>query len=121
MAMSTITINFQNATLTTTTSQILITNGTFALDTTSSLSMSGTISFTSLYITAGAINFNVESGTSFTAAVVTPVHPTSTSNAPTLEVTNFAGTVTVTWPTPNSLQTQTVMSGDPITLNNFAS
>ncbi len=83
MAMSTITINFQNATLTTTTSQILITNGTFALDTTSSLSMAGTISFTSLYITAGAINFNVESGTSFTAAVVTPVHPTSTSNAPT--------------------------------------
>ncbi|MDF2385709.1 hypothetical protein JMG10_29860 [Nostoc ellipsosporum NOK] len=120
MAMSTITINFQNATLTTTTSQILITNGTFALDTTSSLSMAGTISFTSLYITSGAINFNVESGTSFTAAVVTPVHQTG-SNSPTLEVTNFAGTVTVTWPTPNGLQTQTVMSGDPITLNNFAS
>jgi hypothetical protein len=37
-----------------------------------------------------------------------------------LEVTNFAGTVTVTWPTSSGLQTQSVRSGDPITLNDFA-
>ena len=118
MAMSTITINFQNATLTTTTSQVIITNGNFALDTTSALSMAGTINFSSLYVTSGAINFNVESGTSFTAAVVTPVN--APGGSPTIEVTNFAGTVTVTWPTSTGLQTQTVMSGDPITLNGFA-
>lgn len=119
MAMSTITINFQNTTLTTTTSQILIQSGAFALDTVSAMSMSGTISFTSLYITAGAINFNVESGTSFNASVVAPISATS-GTAPVLEITNFAGTVTVTWPTSSGLQTQTVMSGDPITLNGFA-
>ncbi|MBB4838438.1 hypothetical protein HNP52_001489 [Sphingomonas kyeonggiensis] len=118
MAMSMITINFQNTTLTTTTSQILIQNGNFALDTTSALSMSGTISFSSLYITSGAINFNVESGTSFTASVMVPVN--APGGAPVIEITNFAGTVTVTWPTFSGLQTQTVMSGDPITLNGFA-
>lgn len=114
---SPITINYQNATLTTTTSQVLVGAGTFALDTSSALSMSGTISFSSLYITSGAINFNVESGTQFTASIVAPV--TAPGGAPTLEITNFAGTVTVTWPTSTGLQTQTVMSGDPITLNGF--
>jgi hypothetical protein len=118
MAMSTITINFENTSLTTTTSQILINNGNFALDTTSALTMSGTISFSALYVTSGAINFNVESGTTFNASVVTPVN--APGGAPSIEVTNFAGTVTVTWPTAQGLQTQTVMSGDPITLNGFA-
>jgi hypothetical protein len=116
--MSTITINYQNATLTTTTSQILIGNGSFALDATGALSMSGTISFGALYVTSGAINFNVESGTSFTAAVVVPVD--APSGAPTIQVTNFAGTVTVTWPTSSGMQIQQVVSGDPITLNGFA-
>ena len=118
MAMSTITINFENAELTTSTSQIIITNGNFALDATSALSMSGTISFNSLYVTSGAINFNVDSGTMFTASVVTPV--SAPGGAPSLEITNFAGMVTVTWPTDQGLQTQIVMSGDPITLNGFA-
>lgn len=119
MSMSTITINYQNATLTTTTSQVSIQNGSFALDTVSALAMSGTISFSSLYITSSAINFNVESGTSFTASLSVPV--SAPGGAPVLEVTNFAGTVTVTWPTSSGLQTQTVMSGDAITLNGFAS
>lgn len=118
MAMSTITINFQNVALTTSTSQILITNGTFALDTTSALSMAGTINFTALYVTSGAINFNVESGTTFHATVGAPVD--AAGGAPTLAVTNFSGTVTVTWPTSSGLQTQALMSGDPITLNGFA-
>ncbi|NIJ35041.1 hypothetical protein [Sphingomonas oligoaromativorans] len=118
MAMSEITISFQNATLTSDTSQIIIKAGNFALDATSALTMSGTISFSSLYVTSGAINFNVQSGTSFNANVVTPVN--APGGAPVLEVTNFAGTVTVTWPTSSGLQTQSVRSGDPITLNDFA-
>ena len=118
MALSTITINFQDATLTTTTSQILIGSGNFALDTTSALSMMGTINFSSLYVTSGAINVNVESGTMFTATVMVPVN--APGGAPSITVTNFAGTVTVTWPTSEGLQTQTIMSGDPITLNGFA-
>ncbi len=117
MAMSMITINFQNTTLTTTTSQILVQNGSFALDTTSALSMSGTLPFSSLYITSGAINFNVESGTSFAANIMVPLN--APGGAPVLEITNFAGTVIVTWPTAMGLQTRTLMSGDPITLNGF--
>lgn len=118
MAMSTITIEFQNATLTTSSSQILISNGNFALDSVSALSLSGTISFSALYMTSGAINFNVESGTTFTASVVAPV--SAPGGAPAIEVTNFAGVVTVTWPTSEGLQSQMVMSGDPLTLNGFA-
>lgn len=118
MSMSTITINFQNTNLTTTTSQISIQNGAFALDTVSGLSMTGTISFSTLYVTSGAINFNVETGTTFNATVVAPVSPAQGA-APVLEITNFSGTVTVMWPTASGPQTQTVMSGDPITLNGF--
>jgi hypothetical protein len=114
---SKITISFENATLTSTTSQILITNGVFMLDSSSALSMSGTISFSSLYVTTGAINFNVQSGTTFTASVVAPVN--ASNGAPTIEVTNFSGTVTVTWPTQTGLHTQMVISGDPMTLNGF--
>jgi hypothetical protein len=118
MAMSTITIDFQNATLTTTTSQVFISNGNFALDSTSALSMSGTISFSALYLTSGAINFNVESGMSFNASVTAPVN--APGGAPAITITNFSGIVTVTWPTSMGLQTQIVMSGDPVTLNGFA-
>jgi len=118
MAMSTITISFENTNLTTSTSQVIITNGNFALDMTSALSMSGTISFNALYVTSGAINFNVASGTSFNAQVVAPVN--APGGAPVIENTNFSGAVTVTWPTQQGLQTQTVMSGDPLTLNGFA-
>ena len=118
MALSTITIDFQNATLTTTNLQILITDGEFALDSTSALSMMGTISFSALYVIAGAINFNVESGTTFTASVVAPV--SAAGGAPRIEVTNFAGMVTVTWPTSSGLQTQILMAGDPLTLDGFA-
>jgi hypothetical protein len=115
--MSPITINFQNAVATTTTLQIRISNGSVELDAFSGLSMSGTISFSSLYITTGEINFNVESGTSFMASVVVPV--SATGGAPVLEVTNVTGTVTVTWPTASGLEVQVVVSGDPITLNGF--
>lgn len=118
MAMSTITINFENASITSSRSQILVTNGNFALDTTSALAMYGTINFTALYITSGAIDFNVMSGTTFTAAVVAPL--SSAGGAPTIEVTNFAGAVTITWPTPQGLQTQEITAGDPVTLEGFA-
>ncbi len=117
MAMSTITINFQNATLTSTSSSITVSDGTFSLDTTSALSMSGTISFSSLYVTSGAINFNVESGTTFNAQITAPL--SAPSGPPSIEITNFAGTVTVTWPTATGLQTQQIMSSDALTLSGY--
>lgn len=115
----TITVNFQNAELTTTSLQIIIGGGgAFCLGRTSALSMAGTISFDALYVTSGAMNFNVQSGTTFNASVVIPVE--SQGSATTLAVTNFAGTVTVTWPTDTGLETQTMMSGDPTTLSGLA-
>lgn len=117
MAMSSITINFQNATLTSTSTAIAVMNGSVGLDTTDALSMSGTIAFSSLYLTSGAINFNVASGTTFNAQVTIPLN--APSGAPTIEITNFAGTVTVTWPTSSGLQTQQIMAGDPLTLSGF--
>lgn len=117
MAMSSITINFQNATLTSTSSSITVMDGSFALDTTSALAMFGTISFSSLYCTSGAIDFNVETGTTFNAQVTVPL--SAPNGSPTIEITNFAGTVTVTWPTASGLQTQQVMSSDPLTLSGF--
>lgn len=117
MALATIDINFINATLTSTTSQILIGAGSFALDTVSALSVSGTVSFNSLYLTSGALTFEAPAGTSFDCSIILPLE--AGAGAPTLEITNFAGTATVTWPTASGLQTQTVTPGDPITLNGF--
>jgi hypothetical protein len=34
-----------------------------------------------------------------------------------VEVTNLSGTITVTWPTDEGLQTQSLVAGNPITLN----
>lgn len=117
MALSTITINFQNVVLTTGTLQILISNGSFALDPVSALSMSGTTAFSSMYVTAGAINSNVQSGTAFNATVTVAV--SATGSAPVLEVGNFSGTVTVTWPTSSGLSTKPVTPRTPITLDGF--
>jgi hypothetical protein len=114
----TITVNFQNAELTTTSSQIIIDGGgAFCLERTSALSMAGTIAFDALYVTSGAMTFNVQSGTTFNGSVVIPIE---SQGFATLAVTNFAGTVTVTWPTDTGLETQTMMSGDPITLSGLA-
>lgn len=117
----TITFGFQNTVLTTTTTQILISGpASFCLAQTSALSFSGTLPFTSLYMTRDTLNFNVESGTTFNAAVVVPIESEG-YGSPTVEVTNFAGTVTVDWPTDSGLQTQTLLAGDPLTLDGLAS
>lgn len=115
--MSSVTINYQNATLTATTSSIMVSNGTIGLSVSDALSLSGTISFSSLYITSGAVSFNVESGAIFNAAVNIPV--SAGGSDPLLEVTNFAGSVFVTWPTSGGLQTQTLSPGDPLTLSGY--
>jgi hypothetical protein len=117
----TITFDFENTVLTTTTSQILISGpASFCLAQTAALTFSGTISFTSLFMTRDALDFNVESGTTFNAAVVVPVESEG-AGSPSVEVTNFTGTVTVTWPTDTGFQTQTVLAGDPLTLVGLAS
>jgi hypothetical protein len=71
-------------------------------------------------VTSDAVNFNVEPGTTFDAAVTVPVESEG-PEAPAVEVTNFSGTVTVTWPTDVGLQTQVVIPGDPLTLFGLSS
>lgn len=103
MSANTVTINFNNATLTSTSSQITVTGGSFCLSANDPLSMAGTVSFSSLYVTSGAVDFNVQPGTKFTAQIVLPV--ATSGGTPLITVSNFSGTVTVTWPTPTGLQT----------------
>lgn len=123
MALSTITIDFQDATLTSTTSSITITDGSFELDTVSALAMSGTIAFNSLSITSGAISFDVAAGTTFNAQVSAPISAPSgmPGGAPRIEITNFAGTVTVSWPTAYGIETQQILSNDILSLSDFVS
>lgn len=117
--MTQITINFSNVTLSSTNSSIQLTGGAYALDVAEGLSISGTVTFSSMYVTTGAISFNVTSGTAFNAAVQAKVTSNTAGTAPQIEVTNFTGTVTVTWPTQTGPQTQTLESGNPMTLSGY--
>lgn len=117
--MTQITINYSSVTLSSTTSSIQLTGGCFGLDIDEGLSISGTVSFSSMYVVTGAIVFNVESGTAFNAAVQAKVTSNTAGTPPSIEVTNFTGTVTVTWPTSTGPQTQTLESGNPMTLSGF--
>lgn len=117
--MASITVNFSNATLSSTTSSILLTGGSYGLAVADALSISGTVTFSSMYITTGAISFNVASGTSFNAQVEANVSSAAAGTPPAIEVTNFSGTVTVTWPTATGPQTQTLESGNPLTLSGY--
>jgi hypothetical protein len=117
--MTQITINFSNVTLFSTNSSIQLTGGTYGLDVSEGLSISGTVSFSSMYVTTGAISFNVTSGTAFNAQVEAKVTSSTAGTPPSIEVTNFSGTVTVTWPTATGPQTQTIESGNPMTLSGY--
>jgi hypothetical protein len=115
--MSTITIDLQNVTLTSSSLQITVQNGNFELNPTQGLSISGAVSFSSLYITSGAINFNVQQGSTFAANVGVPAE--ATGGTPAIRVSDFSGSATVMWMTQNGPQIQTLMSGDPVTLDGF--
>lgn len=86
--MTQITINYSNVTLSSTTSSIQLSGGTFDLDVVEGLSISGTVTFSSMYVTTGAIAFNVTSGTAFNAQVEAAVKSNTAGQAPTIEVTN---------------------------------
>ncbi len=119
--MPNITISFQNATLTSSTTSIELVGATYALQTSVAVSLSGTVTFSSFTLYAAAMNFNVASGTVFTAQVTTPISVTSSTTTPSIEVTNFSGTVQVTWPTATGSQTQAATSGEALFLSNISS
>ncbi|MCX6936889.1 MAG: hypothetical protein NTU80_03175 [Verrucomicrobia bacterium] len=117
--MSQITIKFSNVTLSSNTSSIRLTGGAYALGVAEGLSVSGTLSFSSMYCTTDAISFNVTSGTAFNAAFQAKVTSNSEGTPPSVEVINFTGTVTVTWPTYTGPQTQALESGNLMTLSGY--
>jgi hypothetical protein len=116
-----ITVSFQNAQLTSSTTSILLQGATYVLQTSNAISLAGTVTFSSFTLFSAAMNFNVTSGTAFNAQVTTPINVTDPSTTPSIEVTNFSGTVQVTWPTPTGSQTQALTSGEPLFLSNIAS
>jgi len=119
-ALSTVTFNIYGE-ATTTTVQFLLSGGAAAwsLSSVTALSINGTFPLTSLYATRKALSLGLPSGSSLASTISIPIEPQETE-APEVEVTNVSGTVTVTWPTDDGLQTQTLLAGDPIPLVGLA-
>jgi len=116
-----VTINFSNVTLSSTTISIQLVGGVFGLDFAEGLSISSydTFSIWALRVTAGAISFSVAPGTAFNAAVQAKVTSNTAGTPPSIEVTNFTGTVTASWLTSTGLQTQLLESGNQTTLSGY--
>lgn len=112
-----ITINYENVNFTAPDSAVVVTNGSFALQINAGLAISGTMSIDSLSVTSGCISFNPSSGTLFNGFLSVAL---DTGGTPTIEVTNVTGTVVVTWPTSEGLETHALTLGIPLTLNNYA-
>jgi hypothetical protein len=119
-ALSTVTFNIYGEAVTTTV-QFLLSGGgaAWSLSSVSALSINGTFPITSLYATRNALSLGLPPGSSLASTISIPIEPQGT-DAPVVEVTNVSGTITVTWPTDDGPQTQTLVAGDPITLNGLA-
>ncbi|HXC55139.1 MAG TPA: hypothetical protein VNU97_07585 [Rhizomicrobium sp.] len=116
-----ITIQYQNATFTTTAASIVIGNGTCVLGSNSYFSMSGTFTFSTLNVSSGLISIdNTSPGIAANGTVTIPL--SAPGGAPTITANNFSGTAIVTWPTTNQgPQNEQLTPGQQITLNNFGS
>lgn len=91
----------------------------WSLGSVDALSISGTIPITGLYAARNALSMELAPGSSLNLSVSIPIEYQE-ADAPTVEVTNLSGIVTVTWPTDSGPQTQTLLAGDPITLDGLA-
>jgi hypothetical protein len=112
-----VTLTFQNAKFTGSTCSISVSGGTIVLEAGPSLSLSGTIPFTNLSIASGAISIDGQPGSTVNGNIGFPVN--MTGNEPTITVTNFSGTATISWPSNTGGGVQQVPPGDPVTLNGF--
>ena len=112
-----IEIGYQAATFTANAMTITVGGGgVFELCNDDFLSISGTFSFGTLAISSRSISFyNSSTGGTANGAITVPV-ASNGGVAPTIIVTNFQGTVTISWPSEDGPQYQQMYSGDPITL-----
>jgi|GEM_PF-1221681 len=92
---------------------------TWTLGSVSALSFAGSIPITDFYATRNALNMGLATGSPVNLAVAIPIEYQG-DDAPEVEVTNVTGVITVTWPTDTGPQTQTLVAGNPITLNGLA-
>jgi hypothetical protein len=100
--------------------QFLLSGGAaWGLSSVSAFAINGTLPITSLYMTRNALSLGLLPGSSLTSTISIPIEPQGTE-APEVEVTNIAGTVTVTWPSDTGPQTQALIAGDPIPLVGLA-
>lgn len=90
----------------------------WSLNSTSALEVAGSIPITAFFATRGALNLGLPPGSALNIAVSIPIEHQE-GDAPTVEVTNLSGTITATWPTSSGLQTQALLAGDPITLDDL--
>ena len=89
------------------------------LDSVNALSIAGTFPLNTFVATRNAIDMGLAPGSPLNMSVSIPIEHEG-YEAPSVEVTNLTGSITVTWPTDSGLQAQTLEPGDPITLNGLA-
>lgn len=116
--MSWIIVNFDNAMSTSTTISITLTQAAVVLEGGDSLSIFGNVAFGSFSATSAAVKFSPEAGVTFNAQLTVPI--SSAGGTPGIVVTNFQGTVIVSWPTPTGMQAATLCSGQPLVLTNYS-
>jgi hypothetical protein len=105
---------------TTSTVEFIVSGGAaWSLSSVNALSINGTLPITDLYATRTALNLGLPPNSALNFTISIPIEPQE-NEAPMVEVTNFSGTVTVTWPTDTGLQFQTLEPGDPIALYGLA-
>ena len=115
-----ITLSFQMAKFTGSTSSITVGGGTIVLQAQAnqSLAMLGTFPFANLSVTSGAISIEGQPGATVNGNISFAVN--ATSNAPTVTVTNFGGTASMSWPSNAGGGFRVVSPGDPVTLDGFS-
>lgn len=118
-ALSNVTFNVSGEATTNTVQFLLSGGGAWSLSSVSAFSINGTFPLNYLYATRNALNLGLTPGTALNFTASIPIEDQGTE-APAVEVTNLSGTITVTWPTDEGLQTQSLVAGNPITLNGLA-
>lgn len=114
-----VTVTYSTATLSSTSSNIVVGGGSIVLTANSPLELQGTIPFNGLYITETVITLdNPATGASINGTIAFELD--APGGAPTIDASNFSGTVSVNWPqTTGAPGNQPLSPGDALTLSNF--
>lgn len=117
-ANSEVTFNIMSGEATTTTIGFILTGAAWSLGSGTGLSFAGTAPITDFLATRSVLTMGLPVGAPLNLELSVPIE--YQGEAREVEVTNVVGSITVTWPTESGLQTQTLVAGDPITLDGLA-